>query len=184
MHNAWTLYSLVLQWASFKYGKRKRFSKEFNFVSGVKVHYKIFLFLIFGIISSRVPWNFSFAKKLLAISIAHVHCDLAPVIQIYLAAVCIDSGSVFPTEHSLRTRTQARRECTQVHDEKQSSKLSKLMSVPFRADKPLICHLEKRCMRPKSRFLSRRKPCAYMRSLSRHWLRDIGSFSMQLILYY
>ena len=50
--------------------------------------------------------------------------------------------SVFPTEHSLRTCTQVRHECTQVHDVKRSSKLAK--SVPFGANKTLICHSQKR----------------------------------------
>ena len=55
-------------------------------------------------------------------------------------------GSVFPTEHSLRTRTQVRHACTQVHDEKRSSKLAKSISMPFGADmyKPFICHSETR----------------------------------------
>ena len=44
--------------------------------------------------------------------------------------------SVFPTGHSLRTRTQVRDKCTQVHDQNQSSKFAK--SVPFRADKPFL----------------------------------------------
>ena len=45
-------------------------------------------------------------------------------------------GSVFPTEHSLRTRTQVRDKCTQVHDQNRSSNFAK--SVPFRADKPFL----------------------------------------------
>ena len=45
-------------------------------------------------------------------------------------------------------------ECTQVHDEKRSSKLAK--SVPFGEDKTLICHSEKRYTRAKSRTLSPR----------------------------
>ena len=45
------------------------------------------------------------------------------------------ASSVFPTEHSLRTRTQVKHECTQVHDEKQSSKLAKSMSVSSRVHK-------------------------------------------------
>ena len=62
-----------------------------------------------------------------------------------ITVLCHDSKtSVFPTEHFLRTRTQVRHECTQVHNEKRSSKLAKSMSVPFGADKPLICHSEKR----------------------------------------
>ena len=44
--------------------------------------------------------------------------------------------SVFPTEHSLRTRTQVRDKCTQVHDQNRSSKFAK--SVPFRANKPFL----------------------------------------------
>ena len=51
---------------------------------------------------------------------------------------------------------------------------------PFGADKPLICHSEKRYTRAKSRILSLRKPCACMRSLSRHGL--LGGFSVKLIL--
>ena len=52
--------------------------------------------------------------------------------------------------------------------------------MPFRADKPLICHSEKRYTRAKSRFLSR-KPCASacIRLLSRHGL--LGNFSVKLI---
>ena len=87
--------------------------------------------------------------------------------------------SVFPSEHFLRTRTQVRHECTQVHVEKRSSKLAKSISVPFGAGKPLICHLEKRYTRAKSRILSRRKPCTCMRSLSRHGL--LGGFCVKLI---
>ena len=79
----------------------------------------------------------------------------------------------------LRTRTQVRHECTQVHDEKWSSKLAKLRSVMFGADKPLICHSEKRYTSAKSRILSRRKPCVCMRSLSRH--RLLGGFSVKLM---
>ena len=88
----------------------------------------------------------------------------------------------FPAEHSLRTRTQVRHECTQVHDEKRSSKLAKSISVPFGADKPLISWFviqRKIYTRAKSRILSRRKPCACMRSLSRHGL--LGDFSAKLI---
>ena len=44
----------------------------------------------------------------------------------------------FPVKHSLRTRAQVRNECTQVHNEKPSSKLAK--SVLFRAEEPFICH--------------------------------------------
>ena len=62
----------------------------------------------------------------------------------------------------LRTRTQVRYECTQVHEEKRSSNFAKSISVPFGADKPLICHSEKRYTRAKSRTLPRRKPCAGM----------------------
>ena len=87
--------------------------------------------------------------------------------------------SVFPTEHFLHTRTQVRHECTQVHGEKRSSKLAKSISMLFGADKPLICHSEKRCTRAKSRILSFRKPCACMRSLSRHGL--LGGFSVKFI---
>ena len=47
-----------------------------------------------------------------------------------------------PTEYSMRTRTQVRHECTQVHGEKWSSKLAK--SLLFRAETSLICHSEKK----------------------------------------
>ena len=60
----------------------------------------------------------------------------------------------FPTEHSLPTLTEVRHECTQVHDEKRSSKLAKSISVPFKPDKPIICHSEKKYTRAKSRILS------------------------------
>ena len=50
------------------------------------------------------------------------------------------SLSVFPTEHPLRTRTQVRHDCTQVHHEKWFWNLAKSLSVPFVADTPLICH--------------------------------------------
>ena len=89
--------------------------------------------------------------------------------------------SVFPSEHSLRTRTQVRHQCTQVHDEKRSSKLAKSISVPFGADKPLICHSKKRHTRAKSRILSRRKPCTCMRLLSRHGL--LADFSVKLKIF-
>ena len=69
--------------------------------------------------------------------------------------------SAFPTKHSLRIRTQVRHECTQVADEKRSSKLAKSISVPFGADRPHICH-SKRYTRAKSGVLSHRKPCACM----------------------
>ena len=46
------------------------------------------------------------------------------------------SPSVFPSEHFLRTRTQVRDKCTQVHDQNRSSKFAK--SVLFRADKPFL----------------------------------------------
>ena len=93
--------------------------------------------------------------------------------------VCVHTGSVFPTEHSLRTRTQVRHECTQVHGEKRSSNLQKSISVPIGADKPLIFHSKKRYTRAKSPILSRRKPFACMRSLLRHGL--LGGFSVKLI---
>ena len=44
--------------------------------------------------------------------------------------------SVFPTEHFLRTCTQVRDKCTQVHDQNRSSKFAK--SALFRADKPFL----------------------------------------------
>ena len=79
----------------------------------------------------------------------------------------------------LRTCTQVRHDCTQVHGEKRSSKLAKSISVQFRADKPLICQLEKRYTRATSQILLRRKPCACMRSLSRQGLLD--GFSVKSI---
>ena len=70
----------------------------------------------------------------------------------FLGKVFTRTSSVFPTEHSLRTRTQVRHECTQVHNERRSLKLAKSTSVPFGADRPLICHSEKRRTRVRSRI--------------------------------
>ena len=92
-----------------------------------------------------------------------------------------NGSSVFPTEHSLRTRTQVRHECTQVHDEERSWKLAKSISVPFGADKPLISHSEKRYETEVTVF-SRRKPCACMRSLSRNGLLGIDGFSIAIFI--
>ena len=83
----------------------------------------------------------------------------------------------FPTKHSLRTRTQVRHKCTQVHGGNRSSKLAKSKSVPCGADKPLICHSERRYMRAKSRILSRCKPCACMLSLAGFYrLQHVNTF--------
>ena len=83
---------------------------------------------------------------------------------------------VFPTEHSLRTRTQVRHKCTQVHNGKRSSKLAKSISVPLGA-----AHLSFREETYESEVTDfvASQACACMRLLSRH--RPLGSFSVKLI---
>ena len=73
-------------------------------------------------------------------------------------------SSVFPAKHSLRARTPVRHECTQVHDEKRSSKLAKSISaaVPFKADKPpLICHSERDILSEVTDFVSSQTLCMH-----------------------
>ena len=48
-----------------------------------------------------------------------------------------------------------------VHDEERSSKLAQSTSVPFGADKPLICHSEKRYERKVTDFVASQTLCMH-----------------------